>query len=194
MSVDVPPTYTRAGQRCTPPAPGDAAVGLLLLVMPPLALLLWLRDAESEVTRGWLVAFAVTYAAGAVVALRGLTSDASPFRLERRFVPLPYLALAVAWAVGLPWGVAMIVAPGTREAQEAARAGELWGTPTPTATASDGSLLPGPEPGRAELWVASGATVPFGQVVVLLALACLTALVVLHVRAWRAQIAAYPRR
>jgi len=193
MSVDRPATYASTGQRCTPPAPGDATVGLLLLVLPLLALVVWVRDAESEVTRGWLVAFVVVYAAGATIALRGLTSDASPLRMERRFVPMRYLVLAVVWAVGLPWGVAMLLAPGTAEAQEAATRGEILGTPTPTATASDGSLLPVEPPSSLDLWVASGGTVMYGQLVVMASFACLVVLTVLYVRARRAQLAAYPR-
>lgn len=193
MSVDRPATYARTGQRCTPPAPGDATVGLLLLVLPLLALVVWVKDEESELTRGWLLAFVVVYAVGAVIALRGFTSDASPLRMERRFVPMRYLTLAVVWSVGLPWGVAMLLAPGTEAAQEAATRGEILGTPTPTATASDGSLLPVDPPSSLDLWVASGGTVMYGQIVVMLAFACLVVLSVLYVRARRAQLAAYPR-
>jgi len=193
MSVDVPATHAPTGQRCTPPAPGDATVGLLLLVLPLLALVAWVRDEESEVTRGWLLAFVVVYALGATIALRGFTSDASPLRMDRRFVPMRFLVLAVAWAVGLPWGVAMLLAPGTAEAQEAATRGEILGTPTPTATASDGSLLPVEPPSSLDLWVASGGTVVYGQLLVMASFACLVVLAVLYVRARRAQLAAYPR-
>ena len=192
MSVDRPATYARTGQRCTPPAPGDATVGLLLLVLPLLALVVWVKDEESELTRGWLLAFVVVYAIGTTIALRGFTSDASPLRMERRFVPMRYLVLAVVWSAGLPWGVAMLLAPGTAAAQEAATRGEILGTPTPTATASDGSLLPVTPPSDLDRWVASGGTVMYGQIVVMLAFACLVALTVLYVRARRAQLAAYP--
>lgn len=192
MSVDRPATYARTGQRCTPAAPGDATVGLLLLVLPLLALVVWVKDEESELTRGWLLAFVVVYALGAVVALRGFTSDASPLRMERRFVPMRYLVLAVVWAVGLPWGVAMLLAPGTAAAQEAATRGEILGTPTPTATASDGSLLPVEPPSDLDLWVASGGTVMYGQLVVLASIACFVVLVVLYVRARRAQLERFP--
>ncbi|WP_102509698.1 hypothetical protein [Sanguibacter massiliensis] len=193
MSVDRPATCARTGQRCTPPAPGDATVGLLLLVLPLLALVVWVKDEESELTKGWLLAFVVVYAVGVTIALRGFTSDASPLRMNRRFVPMRYLVLAVVWAVGLPWGVAMLLAPGTAAAQEAAARGEIHGTPTPTATASDGSLLPVEPPSNLDLWVASGGTVMYGQIVVMLAFAALIVLVVLFVRARRAQLAEFPR-
>lgn len=193
MSVDLPATYAPSGQRCTPPAPGDATVGLMLLVLPLLGLLVWVRDEDSEITRGWLVVFALVYGLGVAMALRGFTSDASPLRMARRFVPMRYLALAVAWCVGLPWGVAMLLAPGTAEAQEAATRGEILGTPTPTATGADGALLPVEPPSSLDLWVASGGTVMYGQIVLLVAFACFVALAVLYVRARRAQLAEFPR-
>lgn len=174
---DIPATRANDGRLCTPPAPGDAAVGLLMLALPLLAPVVWLADDETSLSVPLLAAWAVLYAAGLVVALHGFMSDLSPMRGQRRYVPTPAVALGAIYAVGLPWAVAMIVAPGDAATQEAARRGKILTTATP-----DPSASPTPPPSRTELWIAGGGTVGFGEAMLALAVVCALAMVAMYVR------------
>lgn len=175
--TDVPATYSADGRRCAPPSVGDAVTGLLMIVLPLLAPVLWLADEDTG--QGPLDVFVgvLVLAVGIVVALHGMMSDLSPLRRGRRYVPMTDVVLGGAYAVGLPWGVAMLIAPGSAAAQAAARRGEILTTATP-----DPSATPTP-PSSLDLWVASGSTVGIGRVVVGLALLCLAVLTVRYVRA-----------
>ena len=165
--TDIPATRADDGRLCTPPAPGDAAVGLLMLVLPLLAPVIWLADDQTTLHVPLLLGWAVLYASGVVVALHGFMSDLSPLRGMHRYVPTPAVVLGAIYAVGLPWGMALAVAPGDARTQKAARRGKILPTATP-----DPSASPTPPPSRTELWIAGGGTVPLGQAMLVLAVVC----------------------
>ncbi|PFG36801.1 hypothetical protein ATL41_1540 [Flavimobilis soli] len=174
--TDVPATRTKDGRLCTPPAPGDAAVGLLMLVLPLLAPVVWLADEQTTLHAPLLLGWAVLYVAGLAVALNGFMTDLSPLRGMRHFVPARAVVLGALYAVTLPLAVALIVAPGDARSQEAARRGTILTTVTP-----DPSAEPTPPPSATELWVAGGGTVGIGRVLLVVAVACGVAVVGLYV-------------
>jgi len=165
--TDIPATRAKDGRLCTPPAPGDAAVGLLMLVLPLLAPVLWLADDQTTPHGPLLLAWAVLYVAGVTVALHGFMSDLSPLRGMHRYVPTPAVVLGAVYAVTLPLATAMTVAPGDARTQEAARRGHILTTATP-----DPSATPTPPPSRTELWVAGGGTVAPGRILLVVAVVC----------------------
>ena len=176
---DVLATRARDGRICTPPAVGDAAVGLAMLTLPLLAPVVWLTDPDAAAPRSLLLAWAVVYSVGLVVAMHGLMSDLSPLRGRRRYVPTRAVVLGTAYAIGLPWGAAMVVAPGDAASQAAARRGEILPTATPDPSATPTPTGP---PSSMDLWVASGGTVGIGRVVLALAVLSVLVLAVLYLR------------
>lgn len=197
--VQLPETFTRAGQRLEQPTAADAVLGLILVATPPLALVACLSMRTDSLPGAVLLLLAAAYAGVWIVVVRGFWSDASPWRVRARETPLGACVAALVLGFALVWGAVFTSLPDAPSAvaQTEARitAAQESATSASESAASageDATLAPVAPASSWESFLATGAQGPIGLVALGAAGAAFGYLVVSFERARRAQRRAYP--
>ncbi len=198
--VEVPPVRARTGQISTPPAVGDAIIGLALLVLPLLGLLGYMTGLPTTPSVLVLLAFVLVYAATVVIAVRGFLSDLTPWRVTHGVIPLRALGAGIAYSFLLAWGAVFAALPNAPAAKAAVtgRIAEFESRTSSAASSASEAGKAAPSPTavpEATLWdnfLATGTQHSIGYVLVAIAMLIFGYLVYLYVTARAVQRREFP--
>lgn len=199
-TVAVPPVRARTGQISTPPAVGDAIVGLALLVLPLLGLLGYLTGVPTTPSILVLAAFVLIYAATVVIAVRGFLSDLTPWRVTHGVFPLRVLGAGIGYSFLLAWGAVFAALPNGPAAKAAVteRIAKFESRTSSAASSASEAGKAAPAPTavpEATLWdnfLATGTQHTIGYVLVAIAILIFGYLVYLYFTARQVQLREFP--